>query len=155
MPFLKNEIPTGLNTLSFPDHNFTAFVMRSYAYDALTMNGREVALDAILEGKVESLSSFEHAAFSFIREWFSAADKFNLQTSGSTGTPKTVTVTRQQMETSARLTCAALQLEKGNTAFVCLDANYIAGKMMFVRSFVVGMKIIFVNPSSNPFVGIA
>ena len=54
------------------------------------------------------------------------------------------------MRASAMLTEEALQLVEGFTALVCLDTQYVAGKMMLVRSFVTGMKIIGVNPSANP-----
>ncbi len=55
------------------------------------------------------------------------------------------------MVASAQLTQQALQLRAGDTALVCLDTEYIAGKMMLVRSFITDMKIVAVDPSANPF----
>src|SRR5204863_1070270 len=43
-----------------------------------------------------------------------------------------------------------LQLQKRFTALVCLDTKYIAGKMMIVRSFIAGMKILAIDPCANP-----
>jgi O-succinylbenzoic acid--CoA ligase len=36
------------------------------------------------------------------------------------------------------------------TSLVCLDVNFIAGKMMIVRSLIAGMKMIIVEPTANP-----
>ena len=95
-------------------------------------------------------SEFEKSAFQFCKEWLSGMGSFTLHTSGSTGTPKKITVSRQQLKASANLTAAALGLQKNNTSLVCLDTRYIAGIMMMVRSFEVGMNMIIVEPSPNP-----
>jgi O-succinylbenzoic acid--CoA ligase len=108
-------------------------------------------MDHILNNTATPLSGYEASTFSFIQKWFSTADEFVQNTSGSTGSPKPIAITRQQMEASARLTQQALQLHAGDTALVCLDPEFIAGKMMLVRSFITDMKIIAVNPSQNPF----
>jgi o-succinylbenzoate---CoA ligase len=126
-------------------------MMRSYSFDSITINGRETKLELILEDVATPLSSFEASTFSFIQKWFGSANTFEQTTSGSTGAPKSIVITRQQMIASAQLTAEALQLQMGETSFLCLDPAYIAGKMMLVRSFVTGMKIVAVNPSANPF----
>lgn len=125
--------------------------MSSYSFNSIVINGREVEIDNILNDSAEPKSTFEIAAFSFIQKWFSATEKFIQNTSGSTGTPKEIIITRQQMTASAKLTEEALDLKAGDSALLCLDPEYIAGKMMMVRSFITGMKIIAVNPSLNPF----
>ncbi len=55
------------------------------------------------------------------------------------------------MAASAMATAQAINLKAGQTSLVCLDANYIAGMMMLVRSMEVGMNIIAVEPCANPF----
>ena len=125
--------------------------MSSYSFDSITINGREIKLELILGDLATPLSTFEAATFLFIQKWFSSTNAFEQTTSGSTGVPKSILITRQQMIASAQLTAEALQLKAGETSFLCLDPAYIAGKMMLVRSFVVGMKIVAVNPSANPF----
>lgn len=55
------------------------------------------------------------------------------------------------MMASAKLTQQALDLKAHETALLCLDPNYIAGKMMMVRAFVTGMKLLAAEPSLNPF----
>ncbi len=86
--------------------------------------------------------------------WDSGQEKFTLQTSGSTGVPKEILLTRKQIIASAKMTAKAFDLQAGDTAFCCLNVDYIAGMMMLVRAFEVGMNLIVVEPSSNPFIGI-
>ena len=129
-------------------------MISSYSFDSITINGREINLDLILGDVATPLSMFEATAFLFIQKWFSSTDTFEQTTSGSTGVPKSIVITRQQMIASAQLTAEALRLKAGETSFLCVDPAYIAGKMMLVRSFVTGMKIVAVNPSANPFHGL-
>ena len=98
-----------------------------------------------------TLSEYEKTVLDFCLEWLDGKITFQFYTSGSTGDPKPVTLTRNQMIFSARLTQKALSLKKCDQALVCLNTNYIAGKMMLVRSLVIGMDMTIVEPSSNPF----
>lgn len=86
----------------------------------------------------------------FLREWRSGQRLFTLHTSGSTGSPKPISLTRAQMEASARLTGQTFGLQAGNKALVCLNTSYIAGIMMLVRGEVLGLDLTLVAPSSNP-----
>src|SRR5688572_27206647 len=126
----------------------------NYSFETLIVNGREIKLVDIIHQIEKPLSSFEASAFSFIQQWFSRVDGFTQMTSGSTGPPKAITITRDQMVASALLTKHALNLNSGDTAFICLDPAYIAGKMMLARSFTIDMKIVLSNPSTNPFGGL-
>lgn len=86
----------------------------------------------------------------FCKEWLNGRQTFIVTTSGSTGTPKTIELRREQMIASAKKTIKALGLQQGMTALVCLDVDFIAGKMMLVRSLVAGMNMIVVEPKANP-----
>ncbi|HQY92972.1 AMP-binding protein [Caldilinea sp.] len=90
------------------------------------------------------------AVFSFSRAWLRGDETFEVQTSGSTGAPKPIQLLRGQMEASARATGAALGLTAGMSALVCLPVHYIAGRMMLVRGFVLGLKLIVVAPAADP-----
>ncbi|HWB61902.1 MAG TPA: AMP-binding protein, partial [Chitinophagales bacterium] len=70
-----------------------------------------------------------------------------VSTSGSTGTPKIIEHGRKALLSSAAMTCNALQLQKGNTALLCLPADKIGGMMMIARSFYMGMKLVCIKPS--------
>lgn len=86
----------------------------------------------------------------FCKEWLEGKSTFSITTSGSTGTPKVIELRRDQMIASARKTIKALGLQHGMTALVCLDVNFIAGRMMLVRSLVAGMNMIVVEPKADP-----
>ena len=79
---------------------------------------------------------------------------YTVFTSGSTGTPKEIVLTKAQVLASIQKTKNFLQLEKGDLSFICLSANYIAGKMMWLRSYVIGMDVMMVAPKANPLEGI-
>jgi o-succinylbenzoate---CoA ligase len=128
--------------------------MSSYPFSTITINGKEVELGHILGGQADAASEFESSVFSFVKQWHGSDDTFIQKTSGSTGTPKLIVLTREQLVASAKLTEEALQLKTGDCALVCLDPSYIAGKMMLVRSFTIGMKIIATTPASNPLIEI-
>lgn len=90
----------------------------------------------------------------FIEEWNDASSSLLVHTSGSTGTPKPMRVEKSRMEASARLTCRFLGLNESDTALLCMPLDYIAGKMVVVRSIVSGMRLISVVPSSHPLKGL-
>ncbi|MBX9851521.1 MAG: AMP-binding protein [Cytophagaceae bacterium] len=120
------------------------------AIDHLYINGRKVSYQDIKKKSFSALSEYENKALEFCSEWLNEKNDFVIHTSGSTGFPKQIKITRSQMEKSAAMTAEALQLQAGYKSLVCLNAEFIAGKMMIVRSFEVGMEINIVSPSSNP-----
>ena len=87
----------------------------------------------------------------FLSDWYGPSPFITVKTSGSTGNPKLISVEKKRMEASARRTCQALGLKKDDTALLCLPLDFIAGKMMVVRSIVGGLKLIDVDPSGHPF----
>lgn len=95
-------------------------------------------------------SDNESQTLYFCKQWLENQQIFRLFTSGSTGTPKAIDIRRSQMEASAQATIQALNLEKNDTAFICLNTNFIAGKMMLVRALLLEMNILVTDPSSNP-----
>ena len=86
----------------------------------------------------------------FLEEWNNASDFVRVQTSGSTGQPKPMLVEKQRMLNSARITCDFLGLKPGDTALLCMSLDYIAGKMMVVRSLERGLRLFSVEPSGHP-----
>ena len=86
----------------------------------------------------------------FIDEWNNASAYVEVKTSGSTGEPKRMLVEKRRMLNSARITCDFLGLKPGDTALLCMSTDYIAGKMMVVRSIERGLKLIEVPPCGHP-----
>ena len=86
----------------------------------------------------------------FLSEWHDARPTLLVHTSGSTGKPKPFWVEKRRMEASARITCRFLGLKAGDTALLCLPLDYIAGKMMVVRSLVCDLRLLPVEPNGHP-----
>jgi len=122
----------------------------SYSHSSIRINHREVILRDIVDNLAPARSEFESETFSFIKSWLTGTETFKLTTSGSTGSPKEITLTRNQLQQSAIRTREVLGINSQDTALVCLDTKYIAGKMMLVRALEGNMKIIAVEPSSDP-----
>lgn len=86
----------------------------------------------------------------FLAEWRNDSDKVLVHTSGSTSKPKPMWAEKQRMLSSARITCDFLGLKEGDTALLCLSTDYIAGKMMVVRSLERNLRLHEVEPSNHP-----
>lgn len=91
----------------------------------------------------------------FLEEWNNSSDYVRVQTSGSTGAPKPMLVEKRRMQNSARITCDFLGLKAGDTALLCMSLDYIAGKMMVVRSLERGLRLLTVEPSGHPLMALA
>lgn len=86
----------------------------------------------------------------FLQEWNSPSETLLVHTSGSTGKPKPMWVEKQRMLNSAHITCDFLGLRPGDSALLCMSLDYIAGKMMVVRSIERKLRLFSVKPSGHP-----
>lgn len=104
-----------------------------------------VAYSFIKEG-----DEFEKPVGDFLYDWFDNKDYLEVETSGTTGASKTIRISKQAMVNSAIATGDYFELRPGHKVLNCLPVKFIAGKMMFVRSFILGLDMDFVAPSSRP-----
>ncbi|MEM0576899.1 AMP-binding protein [Flavobacterium polysaccharolyticum] len=104
-----------------------------------------VAYSFIKEG-----ADFQKALGDFLIDWFDDKSYIEMNTSGTTGAPKLIRVEKEAMVSSALSTGDFFDLTPGNKVLHCLPIDYVAGKMMFVRSFILGLDVDFVEPNSNP-----
>ena len=121
--------------------------------DELCISGITYSRDEILRNPPAGFASetpFHHQLSLFLKEWFSPSSTIRLHTSGSTGLPKAITVRKEQMLQSARMTCDFFQLKRGDRALLCLPLDYIAGKMMVVRALYAGLDLYPAVPSGHP-----
>ena len=86
----------------------------------------------------------------FLFEWNNDSDRVLVHTSGSTGKPKPMMVEKKRMLNSARITCDFLGLKPGDSALLCMSLDYIAGKMVVVRSIERHLHLISISPSGHP-----
>lgn len=107
-----------------------------------------VAHDLIKEG-----DSFERITGEFLLEWFNANSFITANSSGTTGIPKKITIDKQAMVNSALATAEFFDLKAGNRVLHCMSTAYIAGKMMLIRSIILGFEMDYVTPCSNPLKG--
>ncbi|RPD47689.1 acyl-CoA synthetase [Hymenobacter sediminis] len=122
--------------------------------DSLLLNGREFRYLDVQQYPANSptdLNGYEARVLDFCRQWLNGAQEFTLHTSGSTGTPQSVTMTRQQLEASARRTGDYFDLGPGERMLVCLNCEYVGGIMMLVRAFERRMHLTIVEPQADPF----
>lgn len=124
-----------------------------FKLDGIHLNREQlcsVAYSYIKEG-----SEHEKPVGAFILDWFDEKNYIEMTTSGSTGIPKIVKINKQAMVNSALATGVFFDLQPGDKALHCLPVKFIAGKMMFVRAFVLGLEIDFVAPSASPLLHLA
>lgn len=86
----------------------------------------------------------------FLTEWNNSQPTIMVHTSGSTGKPKEMHVEKNRMLASAKMTCDFLGLKPDDTALLCMPLDYIAGKMVVVRSLERRMRLLSVPPTSHP-----
>lgn len=117
------------------------------------LNGRHFnkkELISIAYSYIKEGDLYEKAIGDFLLDWFDNNDFIEMTTSGSTGLPKQVKLQKQAMILSALATGDFFNLEPGNSALLCLPVKFIAGKMMLVRSLILGLEIDIVEPSLEP-----
>jgi O-succinylbenzoic acid--CoA ligase len=84
----------------------------------------------------------------FRRQWLSPEPYIVAHTSGSTGTPKEIRLLKADMRLSARATNSRFGIKPDSVLAIPLSMDYIAGKMMAVRAFEAGCRLIEL-PVSN------
>jgi len=96
------------------------------------------------------LPEWKSKVFLFIINWVNDDDFILQKTSGSTGEPKEIQLKKSAMVASAQKTIDFFNLQPGNTAWLCLPIEYIAGKMMVVRALVGNLNLIVSEPTGTP-----
>lgn len=84
----------------------------------------------------------------FMRNWNDESDFIIAHTSGSTGTPKPIKLLKSDMLRSARATNEFFGIIATSTLGIPLSVDYIAGKMMVVRSVAAGCDLEVMTPSN-------
>lgn len=107
-------------------------------------------LELLKDKSGEGTSSSDYPLYDFLTRWFDDSPFMTVQTSGSTGVPKSLTVRKQQMMQSARLTCEYLDLKEGDTVLLCMNLRYIGAMMVVVRALVAGLNLIVRPASGHP-----
>ena len=88
--------------------------------------------------------------YNFLKSWFDDKDYILTNTSGSTGKPKEIRLKKSDLIESSKLTARYFDLKVGDKIINCLPIKYIAGKMMLVRSLVLGLDLYIFPVTSSP-----
>lgn len=120
---------------------------------SLLLNGREFSYEAIRQTPTPpaSLNGYEARVLELLHQWLSGAQEFGQRTSGSTGEPQLILLKRRQLAASAARTGDYFDLGPGDRALVCLNCEYIGGKMMLVRGLERHLRLTVVEPHADPF----
>jgi O-succinylbenzoic acid--CoA ligase len=86
----------------------------------------------------------------FIAQWNRPDETIEIATSGSTGAPRKISMSKEKMRASARLTAEYFGLGKNSSVLLALPAAYIAGKMVIVRALTNEWQLWLTQPASNP-----
>ncbi len=95
-------------------------------------------------------SEYVNKVCDFYREWKSNDQTITAFTSGSTGKPKAILLSKADMTSSAQATGTFFGFTPKDRHFCPLSVQYIAGKMMCVRSLHWDTVLHLPIPSSNP-----
>lgn len=120
---------------------------------SLLLNGKVFYYDEIAAYSFRNsipINGYEAKTLELCRDWLTGVQEFGIQTSGSTGAPKLITLTRQQLEASAKSTIKALEVKKGDRVLVCLNTETVGGLMLLVRAFMADMELTIMDPTANP-----
>lgn len=86
----------------------------------------------------------------FREEWYDNNKEITVNTSGSTGNPKKIGLSKDFMKESARRTNQFFGIKKNSRLHSCVSADYIGGKMMFVRAEEAMALLTWETPSNRP-----
>ncbi|MBE98673.1 AMP-binding protein [Flavobacterium coralii] len=128
-----------------PDYHFVHSSFKLNGFHLTEDDLCRIAYSFIKEGE-----PFERAVGDFLLDWFDKNDYIVMQTSGTTGEPKPIRVEKQAMVNSALATGAFFDLDPGIKVLHCLPTQYVAGKMMLVRAFILGWELDLAEPTSYP-----
>lgn len=87
----------------------------------------------------------------FLYTWYNSESKIMINTSGTTNYKKKFYVKKVNMINSALMTINYFNLKKKQTTILCLSIDFIAAKMVLIRSILLQWKVLCIVPSSNPF----
>lgn len=121
--------------------------------ESFILNGKSFRYLDALEGNIDpdGKSDFEVETITFIKNWLSGQERFQIKTSGSTGNPKIINITKEQIQKSALRTIVTFNLKPGQAILACLNTTFIAGMMMLARAIEGNLKLIIESPRANPF----
>lgn len=116
----------------------------------INLNGSQVVADQISQLLEMEEDPTLRKVLHFLMEWWDDKDFIIVKSSGTTGQPKNIPLKKKSLIFSARNTIDFLDIKKNDIAFLCLPVDYIAGKMMIIRSLIQNLHLTVILPSLTP-----
>lgn len=113
---------------------------------SVTISDKNYTISEFLSLNEEDMPKWAISSQQFLKEWFAGGTEFKQLTSGSTGKAKAIFIDKIQMEISAKNTIAALKIPKNANVLHCISAEYIGGKMMWVRAILSEWNVHLIKP---------
>ena len=123
-------------------------------------NSKESYSLSFAEGYLKSDSDeilsceFKSEINALYEEFISDSQTISVFSSGSTGEPKELKLKKEYMLNSAHMTCSYLNIPEGASTLLCMPLKFIGAKMVVVRAMAEKLKLVAVNPSSHPLLGL-
>lgn len=123
---------------------------KKFSYNGFSFDSKEDFLQGIKFLKSKFTEKHHIENLFFLKDFFSKSDYISTKTSGSTGEQKEISIKKKFMINSAIKTGNYFSLTENSTVAICLPSKYISGKMMLVRSVVLGLNLLVLEPNNNP-----
>ncbi len=120
------------------------------------LNGVRHTVDSLLREAKAMLATQEEYLVQvgqLIIDWFDEKEFVIQRTSGTTGPPKEIHLPKKAMVASATATVTFFDIPAGSTALLCMSAQFVGGKLMFIRALLFGWKLDICKPSARPLLG--
>ncbi len=125
-----------------------------FDFPGIILNDRLFPIEDLQSFSKEMIESdipdWEKNIYRFIVDFLDDKDYIEQESSGTTGNPTLFKLSKKSMIESALRTVDFFNLKFAQSALLCLPIEYIAGKMMVVRSFVSCLNLFWEAPSSMP-----
>lgn len=111
--------------------------------------GKNYTIDEFVQLKKSELPKWAVSSYKFLKAWQKGKEEFTQKTSGSTGKAKKIYIEKKHMIASAQNTIEALHIPRNAKALLCIDTQYIGGKMMLVRAILGDWHIHLIKPKGK------
>jgi len=130
-------------------------MLNNQSYSSLILDGVQLDRMALLKRSGLAMNDptipvWEKEFYGFLSRWLDNSPVVEIETSGTTGQPRKLEVEKKRMIVSAKMTGHVLNLAEGDITLLCLPVRFIAGMMMIVRAFVLGLNLMPRKPAGNP-----
>lgn len=117
------------------------------------LNGVSHTIASLLEEAEKMLHTQENHLLELghlIQHWFDANEYIVQRTSGTTGPSKEIQLHKAAMRASAKATVEFFKVQEGSKALLCMSAQFVGGKLMFIRALLFGWELDVCKPTARP-----